>query len=151
MPPDIDTVTVTRNSPLTVVVAFLAPPTGLDWQLTVAFDLDSDPTTGITGFIWGDFHGIGPDLEFDYFADFQGAPFAQTTQIDPGPVFDTLETGVPEDLTIGNWMWLDDMTLQLTVSEDAVPESAPMFYIAGQTMTPDYNDPFPDNGPMSFP
>jgi len=151
MPPDIETVEISRASPLSIVVKFRAPPATDDWQLTIGFDLDNDPTTGIVDGIWGDFHHIGPDLEFDYFANSGGAPLAQAHEIEPGPIFNRIELGPPEDGVLGMWEWLDAQTLQLTVDEELLPPSADGFYVAGQTMQPDYNDPFPDNGPAMFP
>jgi hypothetical protein len=151
MPPDIESITISRASPLTIVIAFRAPPATDDWQVTIGFDLDNDPTTGITDGIWGDFHQIGPDLEFDYFANSGGAPLAQAHEIEPGPVFNRIELGPPEDAVLGMWSWPDGQTLQLIVDEELLPESADGFYVAGQTMQPDYHDPFPDSGPVMFP
>jgi hypothetical protein len=153
VPPDIDTVSITRASPLTIVAVFHAPPVGIDWQLTVGFDLDNDPSTGINEGIWADFHGIGPDLEFDYFPDFSGAPFAQIHDVAPGPVYTNLEAGPADQGPLGVWTWIDDMTLQLVIAESLVPDDVTGFDVAGQTMSPDYHDPFPDlgQGPLTWP
>lgn len=153
MPPDIDTVSITRNSPLTIVTLFRAIPAPSGWQLTIGFDLDNDPSTGINEGIWSEFHGIGPDLEVDYFPDVGGSPFAQIHDVAPGPVYTNLEGGPPDVGPLGVWTWLDDMTLQLVLSDTLVPDSASGFPIAGQTMTDDYHDAFPDEDqqPLAFP
>ena len=154
MPPDIESVTITRSSPVTIVVVFRAAPTVNDWQLTIGFDLDNDRATGITDGLWADVHGIGPDAEVDYFAGAgaNGAPLAQVHQIDPGPTFNLLEVGPPEDGEFAAWTWNDDRTLQVVIQDTVIPDSASMFYVAGQTMQPDYHDPFPDpdDGPLAF-
>lgn len=153
MAPDIESVTVSRSSPVTVVVVFRAPPTATDWQLTLGFDLDLDPTTGINEGIWTDVHGIGPDIEMDYFI--RGGPddaLAQSYQVDPGPTYNLVEIGPPGDGPMIVWTWNDERTLQVVIQDTVIPDSATMFYVAGQTMQPDYHDPFPDpdDGPLAF-
>lgn len=154
MPPDIESVTISRSSPVTIVLTFRAPPTTNDWQLTIGFDLDNDPSTGIIDGIWSEEHGIGPDAEVDYFpaAGPGGTPLAQVHQIDPGPVFNRLEVGVPEEGEFATWTWLDETSLQVVIQDTVIPDSASMFYVAGHTMQPDYHDPFPDpaDGPLAF-
>ena len=45
------------------------------------------------------------------------------------------------------------MTLQLVIAESLVPDDVTGFDVAGQTMSPDYHDPFPDlgQGPLTWP
>ena len=114
-------------------------------------DLDNDATTGIIEGIWSEFHGIGPDLEFDYFPDTGGAPFAQIHTITPGPVFTMIEGGPPDAGPFAIWTWPDDQTLQVVISDSLLPDSLSGFEVAGQTMTPDYSDAIPNEGPLTFP
>jgi hypothetical protein len=85
---------------LTVATVFRAVPAATDWQLTIGFDLDNDASTGINEGIWTESHGIGPDLEFDYFPDVNDGPFAQINEIAPGPVYTLVEAGPPDQVPI---------------------------------------------------
>lgn len=151
MPPDIDTMEITRGSPLTVVTVFRSAPMPSGWQLTIGFDLDNDASTGINEGIWAELHGIGPDLEFDYFADVNGEPFAQINEIAPGPEYTLTEAGAPDQGPLAVWTWLDEQTLQLVISDTLVPDAISGFEVAGHTLHPDYHDAFPDTGPLAWP
>lgn len=77
---------------------------------------------------------------------------AQVHQIDPGPVFNRLEVGVPEEGEVATWTYLDETCLQAVIQDPLISDSASMFYVAEHTMQPDYHDSFPDpdDGPLAF-
>ncbi len=142
---DILSVTMTRASPLSIVIEIAEPgrPGLGEYQFTVALDLDMDPTTGITDF-WPEFHGIGPDLESDIFGngdsdDFVVQAYAIEGQngyvlLDPPPV---------------EWTWLDDTHIEVIFDMEAVGDGA--FGVAGDLFTGSYYDHFVDGGYVEFP
>jgi hypothetical protein len=143
---DILTVELTRASPLTVVIE-IAPPgrpeLGESYQFTLGLDLDMDPHTGITDF-WPEFHGIGPDLETDYFGRSTSDEFfVQAYSIEGQNGFVLLDPPPVE------WTWLDDTHMQAVFEMEAVGDGA--FGIAGDLFTGTYYDHFVDHGYLEFP
>ncbi len=143
---DILTVELTRASPLTIVIE-IAPPgrpeLGESYQFTLGLDLDMDPTTGITDF-WPVFHGIGPDLETDYFGSSTSDEFfVQAYSIEGQNGFVMLDPPPVE------WTWLDDTHMQAVFEMEAVGDGA--FGIAGDLFTGTYYDHFVDHGYLEFP
>ncbi|GMQ93579.1 MAG: hypothetical protein BMS9Abin12_1058 [Acidimicrobiia bacterium] len=143
-PTDVLSVEITRASPLTVVIEIAEPGlSGLpdSYQITLGLDLDLDPGTGIVDF-WPEFHGIGPDLETDFF----GGPedfFVQAYSIEGQNEFIMLDPPPVE------WTWLDDTHVQVIFEMDAVGDGP--FAIAGDLSTGDYYDHFVDDGHLLFP
>jgi len=141
---DILAVEITRASPLTVVIEIAAPGRpglGDSYQITLGLDLDMDPATGIVDF-WPEFHGMGPDLESDYFGsgdEFFVQAFSILGQndyqpLDPPPV---------------EWTWLDDTHIQAVFAMEAIGDGP--FGIAGDLVAGDYYDHFVDEGHLVFP
>jgi len=139
-------VELTRASPLTVVIEIASPGEpglGESYQFTLGLDLDQDPATGIVDF-WPEQHGIGPDLESDYFgASGSDEFFVQAyaiegqngfVQLDPPPVV---------------WTWLDDTHIQAVFDMEAVGDGS--FGIAGDLFTGGVYDHFVDHGHFVFP
>jgi hypothetical protein len=139
-------VELTRASPLTVVIEIAAPGEpglGESYQFTLGLDLDQDATTGIVDF-WPEQHGIGPDLESDYFGvsgsdEFFVQAYAIEGQngfllLDPPPVV---------------WTWLDDTHMQAVFDMEAVGDGS--FGIAGDLFTGVIYDHFVDHGHLVFP
>ena len=146
VPTDILKVELTRASPLTIVIE-IAPPglpeLGESYQFTLGLDLDMDPTTGITDF-WPEFHGIGPDLETDYFGSSTSDEFfVQAYSIEGQNGFVLLDPPPVE------WTWLDDTHMQAVFEMEAVGDGA--FGIAGDLFTGTYYDHFVDHGYLEFP
>lgn len=146
VPTDILKVELTRASPLTVVIE-IAPPgrpeLGESYQFTLGLDLDMDPQTGITDF-WPEFHGIGPDLETDYFGSSTSDEFfVQAYSIEGQNGFVLLDPPPVE------WTWLDDTHIQAVFEMEAVGDGA--FGIAGDLFTGTYYDHFVDHGYLEFP
>ena len=143
---DILSVELTRASPLTIVIEIAEPGrTGLgdSYQFTIGLDLDMDPATGITDF-WPEFHGIGPDLETDYFgSSTSDEVFVQAYAIEGQNGFVMLDPPPVE------WMWLDDTHIQVVFEMEAVGDGA--FGIAGDLFTGNYFDHFVDDGHLVFP
>jgi len=144
VPTDILSVELTRASPLTLVLEIAEPGlAGLPdmYQITLGLDLDLDPGTGIVDF-WPEMHGIGPDLETDFFGgpeDFFVQAYSiegqnQFIQLDPPPV---------------EWTWLDDTHVQVVFEMEFVGDGP--FAIAGDLVTGDYYDHFVDHGHLLFP
>ena len=142
-PTDILSVEITRASPLTIVLEIAEPGlSGLpdEYQITIGLDLDLDPGTGIVDF-WPEFHGIGPDLETDFF----GGPedFVQAYSIEGQNEFILLDPPPVE------WTWLDDTHIQAVFEMEFVGDGP--FAIAGDLTTGNYYDHFVDNGHLLFP
>jgi hypothetical protein len=141
---DILSVEITRASPLTVVLEIAEPGLpGLpdEFQITLGLDLDLDPATGIVDF-WPEMHGIGPDLESDFF----GGPedfFVQAYAIEGQNEFIRLDPPPVE------WTWLDDTHVEVVFEMEIVGDGP--FAIAGDLATGDYYDHFVDNGHLLFP
>ncbi len=143
-PTDILSVEITRASPLTIVLEIAEPGLpGLpdEYQITIGLDLDLDPGTGIVDF-WPEFHGIGPDLETDFFGgpeDFSVQAYSIEGQngfilLDPPPV---------------EWTWLDETHVQVVFEMEFVGDGP--FAIAGDLTTGNYYDHFVDHGHLLFP
>jgi len=143
-PTDVLSVEITRASPLTIVIEIAEPGlAGLsdEYQITLGLDLDMDPETGIVDF-WPEFHGIGPDLETDFF----GGPedyFVQAYAIEGQNEFIMLDPPPVE------WIWLDNTHVQVVFEMEAVGNGP--FAIAGDLSSGDYYDHFVDNGNLQFP
>ncbi len=143
-PTDILSVEITRASALTIVLEIAEPGLpGLpdEYQITLGLDLDLDPGTGIVDF-WPEFHGIGPDLETDFF----GGPedfFVQAYSIEGQNEFILLDPPPVE------WTWLDDTHIQAVFEMEFVGDGP--FAIAGDLTTGNYYDHFVDNGHLLFP
>jgi hypothetical protein len=143
-PTDILSVEITRASPLTIVLEIAEPGlAGLtdEYQITLGLDLDLDPGTGIVDF-WPELHGIGPDLETDFF----GGPedfFVQAYSIEGQNEF------IPLDPPPVEWIWLDDTHVQVVFETDVVGDGP--FAIAGDLVTGNYYDHFVDDGHLVFP
>jgi len=141
---DILSVEITRASPLTIVLEIAEPGLpGLpdEYQITIGLDLDLDPGTGIVDF-WPEFHGIGPDLETDFF----GGPedfFVQAYSIEGQNGFILLDPPPVE------WTWLDETHVQVVFEMEFVGDGP--FAIAGDLTTGNYYDHFVDNGHLLFP
>ena len=141
---DILSVEITRASPLTIVLEIAEPGLpGLPdtYQITLGLDLDLDPGTGIVDF-WPEFHGIGPDLETDFF----GGPedfFVQAYSIEGQNEFILLDPPPVE------WTWLDETHVQVVFEMESVGDGP--FAIAGDLATGNYYDHFVDNGHLLFP
>jgi len=144
---DILTVTISRESPLTIVLEIAED--GFDvlrafgfYGVIFGIDLDQDATTGNTSF-WPGFHGIGPDIEIHYFEE-DGEVVAQgVTHYAP----EGRETEGNADLVA--WTVLDNNHIQLVLSEELVPDQS--FSISGDLFTPDLYDHFVDDGHLTFP
>jgi hypothetical protein len=143
-PTDILSVEITRASPLTIVLEIAEPGLpGLpdEYQITIGLDLDLDPGTGIVDF-WPEFHGIGPDLETDFF----GGPedfFVQAYSIEGQNGFILLDPPPVE------WTWLDETHVQVVFEMEFVGDGP--FAIAGDLTTGNYYDHFVDHGHLLFP
>ena len=141
---DILSVEITRASLLTIVLEIAEPGLpGLPdtYQITLGLDLDLDPGTGIVDF-WPEFHGIGPDLETDFF----GGPedfFVQAYSIEGQNEFILLDPPPVE------WTWLDETHVQVVFEMESVGDGP--FAIAGDLTTGNYYDHFVDNGHLLFP
>ena len=143
-PTDILSVDITRASPLTIVLEIAEPGLpGLPdmYQITLGLDLDLDPGTGIVDF-WPELHGIGPDLETDFF----GGPedfFVQAYAIEGQNGFILLDPPPVE------WTWLDETHIEAVFEIEFVGDGP--FAIAGDLATGDYYDHFVDHGHLLFP
>jgi len=141
---DILSVELTRASPLTILLEIAEPGLpGLpdEFQITLGLDLDLDPETGIVDF-WPELHGIGPDLESDFF----GGPedfFVQAYAIEGQNEFIRLDPPPVE------WTWLDDTHVEVVFEMEFVGDGP--FAIAGDLVTGDYYDHFVDHGHLLFP
>ena len=144
VPTDILSVEITRASPLTIVLEIAEPGLpglGDEFQITLGLDLDLDPETGIVDF-WPEFHGIGPDLETDFF----GGPedfFVQAYAIEGQNEFILLDPPPVE------WTWLDETHVQVVFEMESVGDGP--FAIAGDLATGNYYDHFVDHGHLLFP
>ena len=141
---DILSVEITRASPLTIVLEIAEPGLpGLpdEFQITLGLDLDLDPGTGIVDF-WPEMHGIGPDLESDFFGGVEDF-FVQAYSIEGQNEFIRLDPPPVE------WTWLDDTHVEVVFEMEFVGDGP--FGIAGDLSTGDYYDHFVDHGHLLFP
>ena len=140
---DILTVTITRGSDISIMIE-LAGPVLADlpfFGVIHGIDLDSNPTTGNTGF-WPEFHGIAPDLEVHYFSE-NGTVQMGVTQYMPD--------GTPTELdaSLAAWTLPDDSHVQVIISEELFPQES--FSIAGDIFVDLVYDHFVDEGHLLFP
>jgi hypothetical protein len=138
---DILTVVVDRASPLTVTIGIAAPlDVETEYQFTIGLDLDRDRQTGIVEF-WPEFHGIGPDLESDYFGGEE--TIVQAYAITGASEYEVLD---PESVV---WSWLDDTHIQAVFPEELTGADA--FGMAVSLFTGDQFDRVVDGGHLVFP
>ena len=145
---DILSVEITRTSQLTIVIEIAAPgqpQLGTDYSIELGLDTDRDPSTGSRNF---DDHGIGAELELDYYARESGLTI-QSANYTPG--------GSPGMVAVARnpeWEWLDATHLQIVADIDLVGDTP--FAIAGilstgTQPTPTHFDHFVDGGHLLFP
>ena len=144
---DILNVTISRESPLTIVLEIAGD--GFDglrangnFGVIFGIDLDQDLSTGHTSF-WPGFHGIGPDIEVHYFEEDGVVVASGVTHYAPGG------TETEGDASLITWTVLDNNHIQLVISEELVPDKP--FSISGDLFTPDLYDHFVDGGHLTFP
>lgn len=144
---DIRKVTISEESPLTILIEVAAPgfvelrANGM-FGLTFGIDLDRDATTGNTSF-WPDFHLLGPDIELHWFEE-NGVVVAEgvTHYAADG----TMTEG---DASQAVWTVLDDTHIQVVLSDDLI--DSPSIGIAGDLFTPTLYDHFVDEGHVTYP
>lgn len=140
---DIVRVTITRGSPLTIVLELAANGVAdiPKYLLVFGFDLDRQVTTGhTTG--WSQNHGIAPDLEVVFSSD-AGQVQTQAFRVRPD------ETGEELDPTLAEWTVLDNNHLQVVISSDLIGDQS--FNLAGDIFEEIIFDHFVDNGHIQFP
>ena len=143
---DILTVTITQESPLTIVIELAADgragvAEGDTLGVIFGIDLDRDMTTGYTSF-WPELHGIGPDLDI-LWTD-RGGFVSQNVRLYAA---DGTRTDGDASLTV--WTWLDDNHVQVVISDELLTSAS--FGISGDVYVTDLYDHFVDNGHLTFP
>lgn len=140
---DIVHVTITRGSPLTIILELAA--NGVvnipRYLLVFGFDLDRQATTGDT-MAWPENHALAPDLEVVFFSD---AGEVQSFVVSIGPD----GTGEELDPALAEWAVLDNNHIQVMVSTDLIGDQP--FNLAGDIFEEVIYDHFVDNGHLQFP
>ena len=143
---DILSVTITQESPLTIVIELagdgVAGLTELDsWGVIIGIDLDRDLTTGYTSF-WPEFHGLGPDLDIGY-SNRGGSVNQNVRHYAPDG------TRSDGDAGLAVWTILDDNHIQVVISDELITSAS--FGISGDVFVSNLYDHFVDNGHLTFP
>ncbi len=144
---DILTVTVSEESPLTIMIEIAEPgfeelrANGI-FGATFGIDVDRDPTTGHTSF-WPEFHLLGPDIEVHWFEE-NGEVTAQgVTHYAPDG---TMTEG---DASMAVWTVLDETHLQVVLADGLIDSAS--IGIAGDLFTALIYDHFVDGGHITYP
>lgn len=140
---DIVRVTITRGSPLTILLELAANGVAdiPGYLLLYGLDLDRQAATGDTT-AWPENHGLAPDLEVVLFND---AGQVQSFVVSIGPD----GTGEELDPSLAEWTVLDDNHIQVVISSDLIGDRP--FNLAGDIFEEVIYDHFVDNGHVQFP
>ena len=144
---DILTVTVSEESPLTIILEIAEPgfeelrANGI-FGATFGIDVDRDLTTGNTAF-WPVFHLLGPDIEVHFFEENGEVVAEGVTHYAPDG---TMTEG---DASLAVWTVVDETHLQVVLSDGLIDSAS--IGIAGDLFTPLVYDHFVDDGHLTFP